>query len=378
MRIPRVLAIVLAGGEGSRLGALTDHRTKPAVRVAGSYRLIDVALSNLANSHVRDVWIVEQFLPHALNEHLSNGRPWDLDRTHAGLRILAPFTGGTGEGFPEGNSDSLWHFRQQIASFDPGLVLVLSADHLFTMNLTDVVDTHQQAGADLTMVTTRHDGDASRYGVVKVGTKGRVEEFWYKPEEPPTDLVVTETFCFSGPALLEALEDLGGDEGDLSDYGEDLIPYFIDKHTVVEHRLEGYWQDIGTLSAYWRSHMELLDGTGVELDDPDWPILTAPPQLVPARVADGAVVADSMLASGAVVRGTVRHSVLAPRVIVEEGAVLEDCVVLDGVRIGKGVHLSGCIVDEGAQLTGPLEAGTNGCVTLIDGAGDVVRTEQID
>lgn len=124
--------------------------------------------------------------------------------------------------------------------------------------------------------------------------------------------------------------------------------------------------------------MELLDGTGVELDDPDWPILTAPPQLVPARVADGAVVADSMLASGAVVRATVRHSVLAPRVIVEEGAVLEDCVVLDGVRIGRDVHLSGCIVDEGAQLTGPLEAGTNGCVTLIDGAGDVVRTEQID
>lgn len=376
MRIPRMLAIVLAGGAGSRLDALTDHRTKPAVRVAGNYRLIDVALSNLANSHVRDVWVVEQFLPHALNEHLSNGRPWDLDRTHAGLRILAPFTGGTGEGLPEGNSDSLWHFRRQIASFEPELVLVMSADHLFTLNLTDVVDTHRDAGADLTIVTTRHDGDASRYGVVKVGTKGVIEEFWYKPEEPPTDLVVTETFCFDGPALLTALEELGGEDG-LDDYGEDLIPHFVENHTVVEHRLEGYWQDIGTLSAYWRAHMELLDGTGVDLDDPEWPIFTAPPQLVPARVGSSAEVAESMLASGSVVKGVVRHSVIGPSVQVEEGAHLEDCVVLDGARIGAGVHLSGCIVDEGAQLEGPMEVRTKDCVTLINGAGEVVRTEQV-
>lgn len=364
MRIPRTLAIILAGGEGSRMDVLTAARAKPSLRVAGSYRLIDVALSNLANSQISDVWIVEQYLPHTLNAHLSAGRPWDLDRSHGGLQILAPFTGGPGEGFATGNSDSLWRFREQITAFGAELVLVLSADHLYTLDLRDVIATHSEAKADLTIVTTAHDDDASRHGVVKATPRGRVSAFWYKPEEPPTDLVATEVFCFGADALVEALEELGAGPGakesGLEDYGDDLVPWFVENRRTVEHRLEGYWRDIGTIESYWRAHMHILDGTGPALDDPDWPIRSAQPQLLPAKVEEGAAVSESLLAAGSSVAGTVRRSVLSPGARVDPGAEVTDCVLLDGARVGAGVHLKGCIVDVGAQVVGPAEPGADG------------------
>ncbi len=320
MRIPRTLAIVLAGGAGSRMGALTDSRTKPSLRVAGTYRLIDIALSNLVNSLISDVWIVQEYLPHTLNDHLSAGRPWDLDRTHGGIRVLAPFTGGEGEGFADGNSDSLWRHKNRIAAFAPELVIVASADHLYTVNLLDVIDTHVGAGADLTIVTTQLDGDASRHGVVDVDDDGRVTDFWYKPDEPPTDLVATEIFCFDGDALLGALELLHERHDGLGDYGEDLVPHFVNERRTVEYRLEGYWRDLGTLPSYWHAHQELIDGTGAVLDDPTWPIRSAQATQLPAKVGGTASIVDSLIAPGSVIEGTVTRSVIAPGVVVEAGA----------------------------------------------------------
>jgi len=374
MRIPRTLAIVLAGGQGSRMGALTDERAKPALRVGGSYRLIDIALSNLANSHLSDVWVVEQYLPHSLNEHLSAGRPWDLDRTHGGLRTLAPFEGAEGEGFAAGNSDTLWRQRELIAEHDPEIVVVLSADHLYTINVLDVLDTHAAAGADLTMVTTRLPHDASRHGVVRTGEGGTVEEFWYKPEDPPTDLVATEIFCFDAAALLEALETLPERLGELQDWGDDLIPHFVEQGRTVEHRLEGYWRDIGTLAAYWEAHMHLLDGDGVTLDDPLWPIFSAQPQLLPARVRDGAAVSESLLAQGSHVAGSVRRSVISPGAVIEAGAQLEECVVLDRAHVGAGARLRGCLVQDDAQVPPGTRLGAEGVVTLVGIDGAVAET----
>lgn len=374
MRIPRTLAIVLAGGAGSRMSSLTDTRAKPSLRMGGAYRLIDVALSNLVHSRLNDVWIVEEYLPHTLNEHLAAGRPWDLDRINGGLRVLAPFTGAEGEGFAEGNSDSLWRHKDRIAAFDPDIVIVLSADHLYTLNLLDVIETHRSAEADLTLVTTRHDGDGSRHGVVAV-EDGTVTDFWYKPDEPPTDIVVTEIFCFDGPALLDALTTLHERDGGLADYGDDLVPHFVGERRTVEHRLVGYWRDIGTLDSYWLAHMDLLDGTGATLDDPDWPILSAQPQLPPARIVAGADVADSLVAAGACVAGVVRRSVVGPGAVVEEGAVLDECIVLDGARVRSGVRLVRCIVDESANVA--ADAGDARGITLIDANGEVADVAEI-
>ncbi len=241
MRIARTLAIVLAGGKGSRLGSLTDDTVKPALPFAGPYRLIDIALSNLAHSHISDVWIAEQYLPHSLNDHLAQGRPWDLDRLHGGLQVLAPFEGATGEGMAKGNSDTLWRHRERIRSFGADHVLVLSADHVYTLDFLEVMATHTTSDADLTVVTTRVDEDPSSFSVVQVDDSGRVIDFDYKPDEPQGNLVAAEVFLYRAQTLLDALDELGGKTGGLGDYGEDLLPHLVSTRLVVEHRLDGYW-----------------------------------------------------------------------------------------------------------------------------------------
>ncbi|GEO94025.1 glucose-1-phosphate adenylyltransferase family protein [Kocuria turfanensis] len=377
MRIPRTLALVLAGGKGSRLAALTEKKVKPALPVAGTYRLVDVALSNLAHSHISDVWVVQQYLPHSLNRHLANGRPWDLDRTHGGLQVLPPYEGTEDAGFAEGNADSLYRQKDLIRDFAPDLVLVLSADHLYTLNFLDVIETHREKGADLTMVTTVVDEDPSRYGVVQADDDGRVTGFDYKPERPQGRLVAGEMFLYDAQQLLAALEELHEQEGQLEDYGHDLVPWFVAHRTVVEHRLEGYWMDLGTLQSYWTAHLQVLDGEGVTLDDPDWPILSAQPQLVPARIEGGADVRRSMVAAGSTVRGTVEHSVLGPGVVVEEGATVRHSVLLDGVRVPAGAHLENVVADVGAGVPAGVHGGP-GAVTLLDGSGAVSVTEEFD
>ena len=377
MRIPRTLALILAGGKGSRLGALTERRVKPALPVAGTYRLIDVSMSNLVHSHISDVWVVQQYLPHTLNQHLANGRPWDLDRTHGGLQVLPPYEGAEGEGFAEGNADSIYRQKDLIREFAPDLVLVLSADHLYTLNFLDVIDTHLARRADLTMVTTVVDEAPSRYGVVQADDDGRVTGFDYKPEQPQGHLVTGEMFLYSADQLLEALDVLHEEQGRLEDYGNDLVPWFVAHRTVVEHRLDGYWMDMGTLQSYWTAHMQLLDGNGASLDDPGWPVLSAQPQLLPARISGSADIRRSMVAAGSTVHGTVEHSVLGPQVVVEEGATVRHCVLLDRVHVAAGVVLENVIADMGAEIASGTY-GTPDGITLIDEDGRVRTMEEFD
>lgn len=377
VHLPRIVALVLAGGAGSRLGSLTETKAKPAMPVAGTYRLIDVSMSNLVHSHISDVWVIQQYLPHTLNEYLANGRPWDLDRSHGGMRVLPPFEGGSGEGFAQGNTDALYRQRELIREFEPDLVLVLSADHLYTLNFLDVLETHRSTDSDLTMVTTEINEDASRYGVVQVDGDGRVVEFDYKPDEPRGRLVAAEIFLFDAPALLEALDALAEEEEELADYGDDLLPWFVARRTVVEHRLTGYWMDLGTPQSYWTAHMQLLDGDGVHLDDAKWPILSAQPQLLPAVVTGPAEIADSMIAEGSTVSGAVTHSVIGVRVRIDEGATVFNGVILDGARIKDGAHVINAIVDADAVV----ESGTYGApdrLTIIDASGVVSQSDALD
>ena len=369
MNRPAVLAIVLAGGSGGRLGTLTDKRAKPALPVAGSYRLIDIPLSNLHHSGFSDVWMVQQYQPNSLNDHLANGRPWDLDRTHGGLRVLPPFEGRKGEGFADGNADSLYRQAAFIREFDPDLVLLLSADHLYQLDFRDVVQTHLEAKAAATIVTTRFDGDASNHGVVEV-SDGAVTGFEYKPEQPKTDLVATEVFLFDAAHLLDTLELLEKEEGGLDDYGDQLLPHLVEHSTVVEHRLEGYWLDLGTPENYHRAHMELLDGDGLAFDDQAWPILTSSSQRLPAFVGKGAVVADSLLAPGSRVFGDVTHSVIGPGTVVEAGAVVVDSILLNGVTVRSGARIARSIVDSGATLDTGAQVGDDDAVTVVDRNGD--------
>ena len=340
------------------MGPLTRRRAKPALPFGGTHRLIDFALSNCANSGISDVWVVQQYRPHALEDHLANGRPWDLDRTSGGLLLLHPFTGGEEEGFHKGNADSLWRHRRLIAEFDADVVLVLSADAVYTLDYRDVVDAHLAHDADVTMVTTRAEEDASRFGVVDVDGSGRVRDFWYKPDDPPTNLVTTEVFAYRPSALAATLDRLADEDGGLSDFGDGLIPALVQEGRAFEHRFERYWRDVGTPDSYWRAHRDLLDGvTGLDLDDPRWPVRTHSRHRQPACFGPGASVEHSLVAPGCVVDGRVAGSVLSPGAVVEKGAVVESSVVLNEAVVRSGARVERAVVDLYAEVPGDARVG---------------------
>ena len=363
----RVLAIVLAGGKGSRMDVLTRERAKPAMPFAGVYRLIDFPLSNLHHSGVDDVWLSVQYQARSLDEDVANGRPWDLDRTRGGLRLLPPEqgSGGDDEGFAEGNADVLYRQRDLIRAADPELVLVLSADHVYRFDYADAVATHRSADADCTVVTSKVPRDqASNHATVTAAKDGRVTGFAYKPERPRTGVVAAEIFVYRPAALLETLEALHreleteADEGTgLGDFGEHLVPRLVKSGRVQTHAMDGYWKDVGRPTAYIAAHRDLLAGRVGQLDEPQWPILTRELQRAPAHVHTGARVDDSLIAPGCSVRGTVRRSVLGPGVTVEKGAVVSDSILFSDVVVESGARLSWSIVDSRTRVAGGARVG---------------------
>jgi glucose-1-phosphate adenylyltransferase len=349
----RILVLLLAGGAGSRLGPLTDGRAKPAVPFAGTVRLVDFPLSNCLHSGVSDVWVIQQHHPESLSDHLANGRPWDLDRTYGGLLVLHPRLGDKG-GFHQGTADALWRNSGLVREFAPDALVVLSADAVYRADYAQIVAEHRERDADLTIVTTRVDpADAGRYGVVQV-EGDTVTDYAYKPDEPDGDLVANEVFVLRPDVALDALDEaaaaLGEDavaDGALADLGDTLLPRLVKGGTAVQHRLAGYWRDVGTLDAYWSAHQDLLgDEPRLDLDSADWPIRTHGAQRPPARVLSGAELAGAYVAPGAVVSGTVRNSVIGPGARVEAGAEVVDSVLLGDVVVRDGAVVRRAVLDE--------------------------------
>jgi glucose-1-phosphate adenylyltransferase len=367
----KVLALILAGGEGSRLEVLTARRAKPAMPFAGVYRLIDFALSNCMHSHVSDVWVVEQYELHSLNEHLANGRPWDLDRTYGGLQVLPPYQRkirAEEGGFAQGNADAIYRHKSLIREFGADILLVLSADHVYKLDYRDVIDRHLESGAEVTMVTARVPRhEAGRFGVVEVDGHGWVTGFEYKPESPRSDLVATEVFLYDARRLFETLDRLaeeasGNGEGPvLRDFGHELIPSLVQEGQAREDRFEEYWRDVGTVESYWQSHMDLLEPEPrLVLDDPDWPILTLGTQRLPPRIDGSARIDGGLIAPGCRIAGRVERSVLAPGVVVEEGADVRDSILLHGVVVKKGAVVVRSILDEDVRVESGAAVGEAG------------------
>jgi glucose-1-phosphate adenylyltransferase len=370
MKRPRVLALVLAGGEGGRLAPLTNERAKPALPFAGIYRLIDFPLSNCLHSGIADVWVIQQYEPHELEEQLAGGRPWDLDRTRGGLRTLHPYLGDSESGWYEGNADAIYRNREVIAAHDPDVLIVLSADHVYKLDYADVVADQRESGAAVTMVTTNvATEEASRYGVVRVDREGVVREFEYKPDAPAGDLVTTEVFAYDAKALLRALDELAeeGESSGLGDFGHKLIPRLVDEAAARAFQLDGYWRDVGTIDGYWQAHMELLEPEPrLRLDDPAWPILTAGPQRPPARIEASATIDGSLVAAGARVRGTVVRSVVGPGVVVEERAEVRDAILLHDSYVGARAQVSRAILDAQAHVDDDAVAGDTADIAVVE------------
>lgn len=355
MNKQKVLALILAGGKGSRLGLLTENKAKPVMPFGGFYRLIDFALSNCLHSQISDVWVIEQYEPHSLNEHLANGRPWDLDRTYGGLQILPPFQSESAEdGFADGNADAIVRHLKFIADFNPDLLIVLSADHVYKLDFRDVIETHILQKASVTMVTTRlpkHES-ASRFGVVETGKDGRITNFEYKPDKPKNDLITAEIFVYDAKILIETLKKLKAEKKSVKDYGNELLPELVKNGRAFEHRHNGYWRDVGTLTSFWRAHMELLDEKlKFVFDDEKWQILTLAEQSVPAFIYRSADVKNSLISLGCKIKGSVEHSVMSANVVIETGAFVRDSVILPNAVVESGVKLEKIIVDSGVKVT---------------------------
>jgi glucose-1-phosphate adenylyltransferase len=368
MALPRILVLVLAGGAGGRLELLTEERAKPAVPFAGVYRLIDFPLSNCLHSAIADVWVSVQFHPTSLSDHLSNGRPWDLDRTTGGLLVLPPFQGTERGGWVTGTANLLWRQANLIREFDADALVVVSSDAVYKLDYREVVEAHLSSDAEVTMVTTEVEADdASRYGIVRV-SGDRVEDYAYKPDEPATTTATNEVFVFTPGATLdrlEALQDELGEEG-LEDLGSHLLPAQTRDGLARAFPLDGYWRDVGTVPAYWEAHRDFLaEEPPIDLDDPAWPLRTRGGRHSAARILAGAVVEDSLVSGGTRVAGEVSGSVLSPGVVVEKGATVVDSVLLPGVRVRSGATVRRAVLDDGVEVGEQATVGGDGDITLV-------------
>jgi glucose-1-phosphate adenylyltransferase len=360
----RTLVIVLAGGAGGRLELLTRERAKPAVPYAGTHRLIDFPLSNCHNAGLSDVWISQQFNPISLSDHLANGRPWDLDRTIGGLLTLQPRLGHDDRGgFQRGTADALWRNAPLIREHGPEALVVLSADAVYAYDYGALVDEHMSGDAAVTMVTTEVDpSDADRYGVVSA-RDGKVVDYAYKPDDPDGNLVANEVFVFRPEPLLDTLEELADEAGEdeLEDLGHGLLPRLVEAGAARESRFDGYWRDVGTVDAYWESHMDLLgDVPPIDLDDPDWPVLTHAALLRASARVDGGSVERSLIAPAARVAGSVSRSVLGRGVVVEAGAVVRESVLLPGAVVRSGARVERAVVDDEVVVERDVVVGEEG------------------
>ena len=366
----RALVLILAGGAGDRMELLTQGRAKPVLPFAGVYRLIDFPLSNCCHSGLSDVWVVQQYEPQSLNDHLVNGRPWDLDRTYGGLRLLSPQQGSSEGGWHQGNADALFKNRRFIREFDPEVLVVLSADHVYKLDYRRVIAFHEKVDADVTLVTTTVPiEEASRLATVEADEDGRVQAFSYKPDDPRTDVVSTEVFVYKPDALLALLDRLGKEHGDElpEDYGESLLPAMVEEGKAYEYRFDGYWQDVGTVAAYWSAHLRLVSEGEPDLDERRWPILTLAVQRPPARVESTARIDTALVSPGCRVAGSVVRSVLGPGVVVAEGATVRDSVLIDDCVIGEGATVDTAILDKDAHVGEGARVGAEGA-----GSEDVV------
>ncbi|MBW3635441.1 MAG: glucose-1-phosphate adenylyltransferase [Armatimonadetes bacterium] len=373
MKLPRVLTLVLAGGEGNRMGALTEKRAKPALRFGGVYSLIDFPLSNCAHSGLENIWVVEQFQAHSLNHHLANGRPWDLDRTYGGLQILPPQQGERESDWHQGNADALWRNRRFLAEFGADLILVLSADAVYRFDYRDAIQSHLERGAHVTMVTAQVEKEeASRFGNVKITPKGRVTKFEYKPENPISRDVTCEIFVYDAKILLQTLDELAKrtgnppEEAELGDFGDELLPELVASGKAFAHPIGGYWRDVGTVESYFEAHQDWLQSVPpFELDDPQWPIWSHFKPRSSARFEGEGYALNSLISPGCRIAGEVKNSILSPGVVVEAGARVDEAILLGDVTVKSGVMVRRAVVDENQTVKKSVDGGEK--ITVIGG-----------
>lgn len=381
-------AVILAGGEGSRLGVLTDKRAKPAVPFAGKYRIIDFTLSNCVNSGVTDVMILTQYRPHSLNEHIGAGRPWDLDRGFTGgVQIYQPYRGRFVTDWYKGTADAITQNLSFVERGKPDLVLVLSGDHIYKMNYDPMIRFHLERQADVTIATlnvTREE--ATRMGILATDAFGRVTQFVEKPPDPPGTLASMGIYVFGRPMLSQVLTEDTRRRDSSHDFGKDVLPRMVAAgQRVFAYPFEGYWVDVGTIDAYWESQMDLLeDPPPLDLNDRTWIIHTQSEERPPVVTREGAIIKDSMITDGCVISpgARIENSVLSPGVFIGPKAVVRESVVLTDSRIEAGARVERAVIDKAVRIgknarVGQIDKSAEGLGITTIGKSAVIKDKAV-
>ena len=346
-----MIAMLLAGGQGSRLGVLTQKVAKPAVSFGGKYRIIDFPLSNCINSGVDTVGVLTQYQPLRLNAHIGIGIPWDLDRNVGGVTILPPYERSKGSDWYTGTANAIYQNLEYMETYNPDYVLILSGDHIYKMDYEVMLDYHKANNADITIAAMPVPiEEASRFGVVITDETNRITEFEEKPPVPRSNLASMGIYIFSWPVLKEALVALKNEPG--CDFGKHIIPYCHEKgQRLFAYEYNGYWKDVGTLGSYWEANMELIDIVPeFNLYEEYWKIYTNSGILPPQYISGQAVIERSIIGNGSEIYGEVKNCVIGSGVVIGEGAVVRDSIIMKDTVIGKGCVVDKAIIAENCEI----------------------------
>ena len=353
MRKKTCIAMLLAGGQGSRLGILTKNVAKPAVPYGGKYRIIDFPLSNCTNSGIDTVGVLTQYQPLELNAYIGSGAPWDLDLSNGGVFVLPPYQKGKVGEWYRGTANAIYQNMAFIEQYNPDYVLILSGDHIYKMDYNAMLNFHIRHGADATIAVREVPWEeASRFGIMNTDGDDNIVEFEEKPKNPKSNKASMGVYIFTWEKLRKYLTADEADKKSSNDFGKNIIPAMLnDKQVMCAYNFDGYWKDVGTIESLWEANMDLLSTPmPIDLHDKKWRIFARNPGMAPHYIAKGAFVQDSLITEGCEVYGNVKHSVLFAGVVIEEGACVQDSVIMPGSVIKRGAVVRRAIVSENAVV----------------------------
>ncbi|MHB0876678.1 MAG: glucose-1-phosphate adenylyltransferase [Anaerolineae bacterium] len=371
------LAIILAGGQGTRLNILSVKRAKPAVPFGGKYRIIDFALSNCVNSGIFNVGVLTQYRPRSLNDHIQRGQPWDLDRMYGGVHLLQPYLGRAESDWYRGTADAVYQNLDFIDHYSPDNVILLAGDHIYKMDYSWLLAYHTEKQADVTVSAIRvRLSEASRFGILTTTGSGRIINFEEKPKQPKGTLASMGVYCFRTEVLRHWISVDYRDPSSEHDFGKDIVPRMVTEGAnVYAYQFDGYWMDVGTVQAYWEANMQLLvHAPPLDLYDRGWVIHTRSEERPSAKIQAGAVVKRSLISHGCVIEGTVDSSVLSPGVYVGPGALVRDSIVLTDTRVEAGATVVRCILDKAITVGSGSVVGSETDVAVNETFPDSINT----
>ena len=347
------VAMLLAGGQGSRLYALTNNIAKPAVPFGAKYRIIDFPLSNCVNSGIDTVGVLTQYQPLVLNEYIGNGQPWDLDRNFGGVHVLSPYQKKAKSAWYEGTANAIYQNLNFIKMYNPDYVLILSGDHIYKMDYEKMLKAHTDNGADCTIAAIEVPlKEASRFGILNTKENGEIYEFEEKPKQPKSTLASIGIYIFTAEKLYKYLEEDDDDPNSSKDFGKDILPKMLAAgEKMYAYIFTGYWKDVGTINSLWEANMDLLgENPAFDVSDPTWKIHSRNPLAPPEYLGEKASVKNSMIALGCEIYGQVENSVLSSNTVIEEGAVVKDSVIMSGTVVKSGANIQYSIIDESVTI----------------------------